>query len=200
MYKLTHYFVLAAASLLFLSLTACDYTAPEGGTLDVRLNSTQTSLEKAEVTITSVSIGSVQKGQSEDAFGKWPNMLSKNETVDLTTLGNDVDMLLSSANVQPGDFNEVHVELADSARIKYLAKDGKSVQDEVAITDTHLGNVIIEFDPILLEDGDERAVLSLQFDIDDSFVKNQKTDAYDFSPALSAQKLMVKGVERSLSQ
>lgn len=199
MFKSPYLAILAVAALVLFTVTGCDYTAPEGGTLDVRLNSTTSSLEKAEVTVTNVSIGSIYKGQSEDDFGKWPNMLSKNKTVDLTTLGADVDMLLSSANVPPGDFNQVHVELADNAVITYRDNDGNTVEKKVAIADDLLGEVIIEFDPILLENGDERAVLSLQFDLDSSFVKSQDTGEYAFSPALSAKKLMVKGMERPLS-
>lgn len=200
MYRFPSLSLLSAAALLFLSTTACDYTAPEGGTLDVRLNSTSTTLTKAEVTVTHVSIGSVQGTSPREYFGKWPNMLNEDVTVDLTSLNENVDMLLSSAQVQPGDFNQVHVELADSARISYQDKDGTSVQKKVALTDENLANVIIEFDPILLEGGDERAVLSLQFDLDNSFAKNQNTGSYQFSPSVSAEKLMVKGVERDISR
>lgn len=198
MYKLTHISLLATVTLLFLSVTACDYSTPEGGTLDVRLSGTASSLETAEVTITSVSIGSIYNAPARESFGKWPNMLNDSVTVDLTNLDGEVDMLLSSAQLPHGDFNQVHVELAEQAYISYQDKDGNAKENTLAITEEILGNVVIEFDPIELEGGNERAVLELQFNLDDSFVKGQ-TEAYQYSPALTAKKLMVKGVERPLS-
>lgn len=174
MYKLTHFSFLATAALLFFSISAYGYTAPEGGTLDIRLSSSPSALDStfdtAEVTIATVSIGSVLKKTDRETFRRWPNMLNKDVTVDLMSRDQHVGTLPSSAQVLHGDFNHVHVEVADTALLSYKDSDGNAVKNRLAMTNAEQGRVVIEFDPILLKGGDERAVLSLQFDLGQSFL------------------------------
>lgn len=202
MHRYSSLFLFAVSGLLFITLTACDYTAPEGGTLDVRLSSTSndSNLSKAVVTVEHVSIASNYDGSNPERFGDWPNMLQEGVEVDLTELEGPTDMRLARGQVLPGDFDGLHVRFSETAEIRYQSQNGKSVQTTATLSSASHRNVALTFDSLLLDSKSESATLSLQFDLDGSFDRQQNKKTFRFRPSITVGELIVNGDARTVSQ
>ncbi len=200
MYRYSALFASVVFGLVLMTLTACDYTVPEGGTLDVRLSSTSSDIDlnKAVVTVEHVSIASNYDESEPSRFESWPNMISDDVEVDLTQVEGTTDTLLARDQVLPGDFDGLNVKLAETAKIEYQ-KNGKSVQTEVTLAKDVHGNVALTFDPLLLDSASKEATLHLQFDLGNSFPKKEGKQSFQFQPSMSVDKLVVNGDKRSVS-
>lgn len=202
MHRRCSFLALAVSGLLLATLTACDYTAPEGGMMNVRLYSTSSdvALDSAGITLEHVSIASGYNESNPEHFGDWPNMLDENKDVDLTEYRASEDtLLLKRHQVQPGDFDGLHVQISNTAEIKYQNESGDEVRKTVQLSDQTHGNLALEFDRMLLKSQSEEATLYLQFDLDSSFQQKDGGGTLQYQPSVTLDKLVVNGDERALS-
>lgn len=198
MFRSSSLLAFVVSGLLLFALPACDYSTPEGGTLDVRLNSTSSSLnlEKATVTVEHVSIASKYDGSEPERFDGWPNMLQENRNVDLTKAKGTGDMRLARDQVPHGDFDGLNIRLSETAEITYQDEDGNSVTTTASLPEEINGRVPLKFDPLVLSEGEE-ATVSLQFDLGGSFSKTKKA-SFQFQPSISIEKVVVNGEKQSM--
>jgi hypothetical protein len=198
MYKPNFLLAFAVSGLLLLALPACDYSTPEGGTLDVRLNSTSSSLDlsKAVVTVEHVSIASKYDGSEPKRFDGWPNMIEENQKVDLTSVTGSGDMRLTRDQVPHGDFDGLNIKFSETAQITYQDENGESVTTTASLPEEINGRVALKFDSLVLSEG-ESATVSLKFDLGGSFSKKEK-DAFKFQPSLNVEELVVNGEKQAL--
>lgn len=192
MYRLSSLLAFAVSGFLLVTLTACDYSVPEGGKLNVELTSTPStlSLEKAEVTIEHVSIASNYEKSDPDRFQGWPNMIEDNVTVDLTEWQGSVDTLLASDQVPYGDFDGLHVKVSETAEIKYQDESGKLVETTASLSDAVNGNVALTFESLVLSENEEASV-TLRFDLGSSFARKKEQAAFQFQPSIKLQEMTV---------
>lgn len=184
-----------------MTFTACDYSAPEGGTLDVRLTSTSSalSLTKAEVTIEHVSIASNYEDSDPERFEGWPNMIDNDLKLDLTELEGAKDVRLARDQIPHGDFDGLHVKLSETAEITYQDENGDSVETTASLPKDLRGNVALTFDSMVLSENEE-ATVSLRFDLGSSFDKKKEKAAFKFQPSISIEEMIVNGDKRALSK
>lgn len=191
---------LLLSGLLLVSLSACDYTTPEGGTLNVELSSTPSTLSKAVVTVEHVSISSNYDGSNPARFGGWPNMIQKEVEIDLSRHSGTGDMLLARDQVPVGDFDGLHVTFAETAELTYQDKEGNVVQKTVSLSDALQGRVALQFDrSVTLDSKDQRATVSLEFNLGKSFGKKAEMDTRPFIPSVTLKELAVNGERRTVA-
>lgn len=194
MYRCSSLLALAVSGLLLVAFTACDYSAPEGGTLDVRLTSTSNalSLTKAEVTVEHVSIASNYEGPDPERFEGWPNMLENNLKLDVTELEGTKVMRLARDQIPHGDFDGLHVKLSETADITYQDENGNSVETTASLPEDLRGNVALSFDSMVLSENEE-ATITLRFDLGSSFDKKKEKSGFKFQPTISIEEMTVNG-------
>lgn len=199
MHKLHLIPILTVAGLLLFLFAACDYTGPQGGTLDVHLSSTDSDLQKAVVTIEHMSVAFAPDGHEPENFGQGLNMIDENIEVDLASLEGSLDTLLARHQVLPAEFNQLHLALSDTARISYQDSTEGPPQ-KVALPDKSSGEIVLNFGQMHLRNGGETASIRLGFNLDQSFVKSGSETAYRFEPDVAVEKITVNGRERARSR
>lgn len=201
MYKPSSLLAFALSGLLLVTLTACDYTGPKGGTLDVRLSSTSSDLDlkSAVITVERVSIAWNYNESNPERFDNWPNMLQEDIKVDLADIEGDGDTRLVRDQVLPGDIDGVNVKLSETAEIVYRDQNGKSVQTTAVLSKKTHGKVALGFAQILLDSENEEATVSLQFDLKGSFDRKKEKDTFQFQPSITVDELVVNGDTRTSS-
>jgi len=181
---------------LLLSVTACDYTGPQGGTLDVNLSSTDSDLQKAVVTVEHISVDFTSGGHKPSDFGSGLNMIEENVRVDLASLEGSESTLLSRAQVLPAEFNQLHVTLSDTARIAYRDGKGTVRQEKVALSEESLGEVVLTFDKMRLMQKGETAKIEMGVNLDQTFEKTEGESTYRFKPDVAVEQVTVNGRKR----
>ena len=152
-------------AVLVLIVTGCDYTAQQGGTVDLRLRSS-TELEKAVTTIEYAAVVPTVNGTYKDVFGRtFPNLLDAPATVDLASNPAPLDMLLSRKQVQPGKYNQLRLIFADSALVQRTGKTNKSPRSKLALADESMSTVAIRFESTPLDAKEKRAEITVNLDL-----------------------------------
>lgn len=186
MHRYSSFFAFAVSGLLLVTLTACDYTAQQGGMMDVRVRSTSNDrdLKKAVVTVDHIAIVSGFDKSNPRHFGDWPNMLDGSQSVDLTKAGGTDGTRLVHYRVPAGESDGLHVQFSNTAKIRYQTKDGDPVEETIQLSKEAHGKVALKLERMKLEKSEE-ATLYLQFDLNESFPP--KEGALQFQPSVTPE-------------
>lgn len=187
--------------LLLLLLVGCDSTdssadGSASGSARMRVLMTDSPIddfESAFVTVTRVELRGKPANEEND-----PGQPSQPERtyvlsqtafeVDLLTLRDGVTTTLAELDVPAGTYSEMRFALAPEARVRY--SDGRTVTLRSASTATFKVRNVPRF---TLKPGED-AVLLVDFDLEDSFVK-ESSGNYRFQPVLRLEDADIAGVD-----
>lgn len=187
-----------------LAWTACDSVgtgatdpvdedAPEAPAFSVRLTDAPGDIVQAIVTIQRVSAVPVEDSSEGDARQGGIQLLSDSVfTVDLTKLQAGVDTALASTDSIPaGTYSQIRLVTADTADVRYVAADGDTTRANLKQPSASESGLKINFDPVTLDSAGERAEVTLDFSVEDSFVKAGRSGKFIFKPVIQATSAVV---------
>lgn len=189
--------LLATAGLL---LVGCDSGGPasSGGTLAVKLTDAPGDIAKAEVTIEEVTAVPAEDTSDGDATseGTEPGisvLTDSSFTVDLTTLQDGVTTLLGEVQLGPGTYSQIRLKTARQATVMYEGSTGTVKEASLMLPSAEETGIKVNFDPVTLDSESDRAEVTLDFSVEDSFVKAGQTGTYLFKPVVDAEAVVVNG-------
>jgi hypothetical protein len=189
-------FLLAALVGLGLLVVGCDSsgTTGSGGTLAVNLTDAPGDVVEAEVTIERVTAVPVEDSAEGDAREGGISVLTDSSfTVDLTRLQDGVTELLGEVQVPPGRYSQIRFVTAQEANVFYEDSTGNAVEANLMLPSANETGIKVNFDPIELDSENDRAEVTLDFSVEDSFVKAGQTGTYIFKPVVDASAVVVNG-------
>ncbi|MFO8100202.1 MAG: DUF4382 domain-containing protein [Salinibacter sp.] len=188
-------FLLAALVGVGLLVVGCDSsgTTDEGGTLAVNLTDAPGDITEAEVTIERVTAVPVEDSAAGDAREGGVSVLTDSSfTVDLTRLQDGVTELLGEVQVPPGTYSQIRLVTADTANVMYETTSGDTTQADLEQPSASETGLKINFDPVELNSESDRAEVTLDFSVEESFVETGE-GTYIFKPVVDASAVVVNG-------
>lgn len=187
-----------------LGVTACDSLGPsgdeteaaeQGGTFDVRLTDAPGDVTQAVVTIEQVSVVPVEDSSAGDAREGGIELLSDSAfTTDLTTLQAGVDTALASIDsIPPGTYGQIRLVTADTADVFYETESGGEAAADLKQPSASETGIKINFEPVTIDSPEDSAEVTLDFSVEDSFVKAGRSGKYIFKPVVQATSVVANG-------
>ena len=185
-----------------LGLMACDATgpateeenAPGAGTFNVRLTDAPGDVVQAIVTIERVAVVPVTDSGEGDATEGGLELLSDSAfTADLTRLQAGVDTALARADSLRGTFGQIRLVTADTADVLYETASGDTARADLKQPSASETGIKINFEPVTLASPTDEAEVTLDFSVEDSFVKAGQSGMYIFKPTVRAQSVVANG-------
>lgn len=194
----TSRFVLSLALVLSgaLALTGCDTVGTsdasgESGQLTVLLTDAPGDLTKAEVTIERVSIVPTDDSASGDAEeGGIEVMSEESMTVDLLTLQNGVTTALGEISIPEGRYSQIRLITAREATVEYEAQDGSTQSADLMLPSADETGIKINFDEFTIDESSDAVEVTLDFNVEDSFVQAGQAGKYIFKPVVQAESIV----------
>jgi hypothetical protein len=201
MSRLSTFLFALTIGLGLLGVTACDSVGPsaddpegatQGGAFDVRLTDAPGDVVQAVVTIERVSVVPVEDSSEGDASEGGIELLADSAfTVDLTKLQAGVDTALASADsLPPGTYGQIRLVTADTANVLYETTSGDSAEADLKQPSASETGIKINFAPVTLDSPTDRAEVTLDFSVEDSFVKAGQSGKYIFKPVVQAESVV----------
>lgn len=190
--------LLAATLGLGLLVAGCDSNDSGGGTMAVELTDAPGDILEATVTIEQVSAVRSSNAESGEATdGGTPVLTDSSFTVDLTTLQDGVTRLLGEVQLDPGTYSQIRLKTAREATVMYEDSSGNAVEADLQLPSASETGVKINFDPVSLDSEGDRAEITLDFSVEESFVDAGETGTYIFKPVVDAQSVVLNGTPTS---
>lgn len=194
--------VLALVASAGLFLAGCDSSGStdNGGTLAVKLTDAPGDIVEANVTIERVSaVPSEDTSEGDATEGGTTVLTDSSFTVDLTTLQDGVTELLGEVQLDAGTYSQIRLKTARQATAMYEDADGNPQEANLMLPSASETGIKINFDPVTLDSPDDRAEVTLDFSVEESFVKAGQTGTYIFKPVVDAEAVVVNGDTTSTS-
>lgn len=194
-------------SLGLLGWVGCDAAGPnaeesEGdpetsttSTFDVRLTDAPGDVTQAVVTIKRVSVVPVEDSSEGDAREGGVELLADSSfTADLVELQAGVDTALASVDSIPaGTYGQIRLVTADTADVLYETESGEEARADLKQPSASETGIKINFEPVTLDSPTDQAEVTLDFSVEDSFVKAGRSGKYIFKPVVQAESVVVNG-------
>lgn len=189
--------LLSVVVALGLFAVGCDSAGPnatedpEGsGTLQMLLTDAPGDILEANVVIESVSIVPVEDSANGDSTDTGISVLSENDfAVDLTKLQNGVDTLMAELEVSAGTYSQVRLQTAspDDFTVMYEDENGDPAEANLFIPSGEQTGIKVNFDEPFTVDGEtDLTKVTLDFSVEESFVKRGQSGSYNFKPTVTA--------------
>lgn len=160
----------------------------------VNLTDAPGDILEAEVTIEQVTaVKSDNAGSGDATEGGTPVLSDSAITVDLTTLQDGVTKFLGEVQLDAGTYSQIRLKTAREASVLYEDADGNEAEANLRLPSAQETGVKINFDPVSLESEDDRAEITLDFSVEESFVEGGSTGTYIFKPVVDASAVVVNG-------
>ena len=177
-----------------LLLSGCDSNGSGGGTLAVKLTDAPGDIVKAEVTIERVAaVRADNTGDGGATEGGISVLSDSSVTVDLTRLQGGVTELMGEVQLEPGTYSQIRLKTAREATVLYEDSTGEAVEADLRLPSANETGIKINFDPVELDSENDRAEVTLDFSVEDSFVEGGTTGTYIFKPVVDAEAVVVNG-------
>ncbi len=164
----------------------------------VELTDAPGDILEATVTIEQVSaVRSSNAGSGGATEGGTPILTDSPFTVDLTTLQDGVTTLLGEVQLDPGTYSQIRLKTAQEATVEYEDADGNSAEANLKLPSASETGVKINFEPVSLESEGDRAEITLDFSVEESFVSAGETGTYVFKPVIDSKAVVLNGNETS---
>jgi len=185
--------LLAAVASIGL-LTGCDSSQTAGGTMTVKLTDAPGDILEAEVTIERVAAVRETDASNGTAMEGGTSILTDSSfTVDLTTLQGGVTELMGEVQLDPGTYNQIRLKTAKQATVMYENSNGEPAEADLQLPSASETGLKINFDPVELDSEGDRAEVTLDFSVEESFVEAGTTGTYVFKPVIDAEAVVVNG-------
>lgn len=114
-------------------------------------------------------------------------------TVDLTKLQGGVTELLGEVQLDPGTYSQIRLKTARQASAMYEDSSGTGQEANLMLPSAEETGIKVNFDPVTLDSPDDRAEVTLDFSVEDSFVEAGETGTYIFKPVVDSKAVVVNG-------
>ncbi len=183
------------AGIALLGWVGCDSAGTNSGTedaetasFDVRLTDAPGDVVQAIVTIERVAVVSTDDTSDGDAREGGISLLSDSAfSADLVKLQAGVDTALARTDSLPaGTYGQIRLVTADTADVLYETASGDSARAELQQPSASESGIKVNFDPVTLEGAGDQAEVTLDFSVEDSFVKAGQSGKFIFKPVVQA--------------
>lgn len=195
----------AVACLALLGWAGCDSVGPsdtgdtddtEAGTsaLTVNLTDAPGDVVQAIVTIKRVAAVPVEDSGDGNAREGGVELLADSAfSADLTKLQAGVDTAMAhSDSIPTGTFSQIRLVTADTADVLYETSSGDTARANLKQPSAAESGIKVNFDPVTLDSTDQ-AEITLDFSVEDSFVKAGQSGKFIFKPVVQAESVVVNG-------
>lgn len=180
-----------------LVATGCDTVGTNGdvsGQLTVKLTDAPGDILEANVTITRVAVVPTDDSASGDANDGGIEVLSEDPlTVDLVQLQEGVTETLGQVEIPEGSYSQIRLVTARSATVYYEDAAGTKQKAQVRLPSAGETGVKINFEEFTIDESGDEIEVTLDFDVEESFVTAGQTGTYVFKPVVQARSVVVNG-------
>lgn len=198
--------IATSALLAFaLALVGCDTVGTTGGdepadgesgTLSVNLTDAPGDLLETHVTITRVSIVPTEDSASGDAEEGGLEVMSEDAmSVDLLTLQDGVTEALGEIEIPAGDYSQIRLVTSREATVYYEDANGEKQEAELMLPSADEAGIKVNLPEFTIDEASDEVEVTLDFNVEDSFVKAGQAGKYIFKPVIHAQSMSVNGTE-----
>lgn len=196
MFALT--FVLSGAIALVgcdtVGTSDADDTTATSGQLTVNLTDAPGDILEAYVTIERVAVVPSDDADDGEAEDGGIEVLSDDPiTVDLVTLQDGVTETLGSIDIPEGTYSQIRLVTAKEATVLYEDADGESQEAELMLPSADETGIKINFSEFAIDDEADEVEVTLDFDVEESFVKAGESGKYIFKPVVHAESVVANG-------
>lgn len=171
-----------------------DDQSPTGETSSMNINLTDApgDVVQAIVTIKRVAAVPVEDTGDGDAREGGIELLADSAfSADLTKLQAGVDTALAKSDSIPtGTYSQIRLVTADTADVLYETSSGDTARATLKQPSAAESGIKVNFDPVTLDSTDQ-AEITLDFSVEDSFVKAGKSGKFIFKPVVQAESVVV---------
>jgi len=184
--------LLVAVVALGLTLTGCDSTTSESGSLDVTMSGSSTKMlskqttasdvDTARVTIDQLSI--VPAGQTSNDGGTEVGvtvLTDSNFTVDLKNLQAGIDAVLPTIDIPTGTYGQLRLVTADQAEVSFTNTTGT---EQIGIASGQQTGLKVNFSEFTVESADDRVEMTVNWDVATS-LEGSGSGTYRITPTIN---------------
>ncbi len=183
-----------AAALVGCDTVGSGASSDEEGRLRVLLTDAPGDILEAHVTITRVAIVPANDSADGDAGEGGLEVLSEDSvTVDLVELQNGVTETLGDVTIPAGTYGQIRLVTAREATVYYEDADGEARAADLKLPSADETGIKINFEPFTVDEATGEIEVTLDFDVEKSFVKAGASGTYVFKPVVHAQSVVVDG-------
>lgn len=186
---------IVAVGLLFA--VGCDSAGPSASddldgssTLQMYLTDAPGDILEANVVIESVSIVPVEDTSEGDSTDTGISVLSEEDfTVDLTKLEGGVDTLMAELEIGAGRYSQVRLQTALPKDFTVLYEDdnGDPAEANLFVPSGEQTGIKVNFDdPLTVDSETDTTKVTLDFSVEESFIKRGQSGDYNFKPTVRA--------------
>lgn len=199
MRRSTFQFISAFALLIAVTaLIGCDTIGvdeaddgSDGGTLRVELVDAPGDILEANVTITRVAIVPTEDSADGEAEEGGIEVLADDSiTVDLVRLQNGVSETLGEIEIPEGTYSQIRFITAREASVYYEDANGERQQAELKLPSADETGIKVNFDAFTIDDRADSVEVTLDFNVEESFVRAGQSGMYIFKPVVQAESVV----------
>ncbi len=191
--------LLAIGLVAYTGCDAFDSSSSDGGQLEIYLIDAPGDIVEAIVTIEEVAVVPANEADEGDAREGGISVLEVDEfTVDLTELQDGVDTLMANTTLPEGTYSQIRLITAREADVLYEDESGDIQEADLRLPSAEETGVKVNFPPFSFEDESDRVELTLDFDLEESFVKAGESGSFIFKPVVKADAMVVNGEEQDV--
>jgi hypothetical protein len=116
-------------------------------------------------------------------------------TVDLLTLQNGVTAALGTVEIPEGAYSQIRLITAQDADVYYEDADGQRQQAELMLPSADESGIKISLQEFEIDEASDEVEVTLDFNVEDSFVQRGQMGSYLFKPVVRTESLVVNGEE-----
>lgn len=197
----------AVTCVALLGWAGCDSVGPSNtddqppeneetttGTSSMNINLTDApgDVVRAIVTIKRVAAVPVEDSGEGDAREGGIELLADTTfSADLTKLQAGIDTAMAKSDSIPtGTYSQIRLVTADTADVLYETASGETARADLKQPSAAESGIKVNFDPVTLDSTDQ-AEITLDFSVEDSFVKAGQSGKFIFKPVVRAESVVV---------
>jgi hypothetical protein len=184
--------LLVAVVALGLTLTGCDSTTSESGSLDLTMSSSSTKtlskqmtasdVDTARVTIERLSIVPADDASENGGPEVGVTVLTdSNFTVDLKNLQAGLDETLPTIDIPTGTYSQLRLVTTDKAEVSFTNTTGT---EEVMIASGQQTGLKVNFSEFTVASADDRVTMTVNWDVTES-LKGSGSGKYTITPTIN---------------
>lgn len=187
--------LLAVGLVLYAGCDAVDSTGTnEGGQLEVYLTDAPGDITEATVTIERVAIVPADDTSDGGAEEGGVSVLDVDAfTADLTELQDGIDTLMADVTLPQGTYSQIRLVTAREANVFYEDENGDEQEANLRLPSAQETGVKVNFPEFTVENESDLIQITLDFNVEESFVKAGESGSFIFKPVVQAEALVVNG-------
>lgn len=180
-----------AVALVGCDTVGSDASDDESGQLRVLLTDAPGDILEAHVTITRVAVVPSADSADGDAEDGGIDVLSEDSiTVDLVELQDGVTETLGDVTIPAGRYSQIRLITAREATVYYEDANGEAQEADLMLPSADETGIKINFEEFTVDEASDDIEVTLDFNVEDSFVEAGASGTYIFKPVVHAQSVV----------